>query len=204
MSDLIVGQVYAHAPGHHGIIEPVVVLSTDLFCVTKIGDKYEVAVSSGKHPRVEGVSRGMLVASAPTEVWEAARAGQDVNSLPAVDAVYSQNLIVVDNLPPKGAPSVDFDQSEFASVRVVAPTHLKGGFAELVPEHDRVVAERQSKYGQQQAEEKRKSDLFAGLQAQLGPHGITKAVLLQQTQQVRLPLEEFLSLATLALERGKR
>jgi hypothetical protein len=204
MSDINVGKVYAHSPGHNGIIEPVVPLSADLFCVIRVGDQYEVSVSSGKHHRVEGTSRGVLAVSAPSEVWEAARAGQDVNSLPAVDKVYSQNLIIIDNLPPQGAPSVDFDHSEFASVRVVAPTHLKGPFAEFVPRHDQVVKGRQSKYSQQAAEEERKRQLFAELQTQLGQHGLTRTSLLRQTQEVRMPLDEFILLAELALKREKR
>jgi hypothetical protein len=205
IADMIIGKVYGHSPGHHGIVEPVVLLSTELFRVVKVGDKFEVDVSIGKHRRVMGTSRGVLVVSAPSEVWEAARAGQDVDSLREVDEIYSKNLIVVDNLPPRGAPPQEFEQSEFNSVRVVAPTHMRGPFAELVPEHDRVTQERHAKYGEQAAEEGRKQQLFIDLKAKLGQHGIQRATFLRHpAQEVRMPFEEFALMAELALKPRRR
>jgi hypothetical protein len=137
--------------------------------------------------------RGLLALPAPAEVWELAREGQDLTGLPSVDRLYSQKLIITDNLPSSG--TVAFDRTEFAGVKVVWPSHIPGLFEEHVAIHDARKRAREEAHTQKAAEERAIRNAFEILRERAEEAGLGTPVL-KGLDTVEISLESFHQLMT--------
>jgi hypothetical protein len=173
IDDLTPGVVYAHTPGKSPNVEPIIILATHLYATTPTPEGgMHVRMSSGREKKGHRITRGVLAMAAPSEVWELARAGRNIDFLPSIDALYSAKLIITDNLPQHGDDEQTFERAEFAGVKHVWPAHIPGRFADYIGEHDRRVQAREDAYALKATQEKVDREYFEGLAVQAGEFGI--------------------------------
>jgi hypothetical protein len=174
LDDLKLGVVYAHSPGKSPNVEPILVLDAHLYAAIPVPEGgVRLRTSSGREKKSYRMTRGMLAMPAPPEVWELARAGEDIDHLPSIDALYSTKLIITDNLPLHGGDEQVFDRSEWAGVKLIWPSHIPGLFMDYVAEHDRKVQAREVAYANKAAQEKVDREYFESLAAQAAEFGVT-------------------------------
>lgn len=175
ISDLEQGVVYAYTPGKSPNVEPIVILDAHLYATTPVGlnGSMHVRTSSGREKKGYHITRGMLAMSAPPEVWDLARAGENIDHLPSIDKLYSDKLVITDNLPQHGGDEQTFERSEWSGVKLVWPSHIPGLFADYIAEHDRKVREREAGYALKATQEKIDREYYESLAAQAANYGIT-------------------------------